>query len=166
MSRSRLDLRTLLLMLGAALIGAAWASYNRGLASPPYDESELRPLIWVTFAIPGALFLGWFFARAAERWWAAFVCFCLYFFSLFIAQRYESCTVVSGSFNLSDCFAATAAAQQLANDTGHVIHFSAVVVIQLLAAILITLHRALHLDIQRSASGSRPVDLPSAPNIS
>ena len=166
MWRSRLDLRTLLIMVGAAVIGAAWANYNRGLTSPPYDESELRPLVWVIFATPFMFYIGWFFARKTERWWGAFVSFCLYFFSLFVAQRYESCTVVSGHFSLIDCFTATSAAQQLANDTGHVIHFGAVIVIQLIAAVLIALHRAFRLEVGRGMSDPQSIDVPSAPNIS
>mgnify|MGYP003379636599 CR=1 FL=1 len=140
---ARFDLRTFLLMLISALAGAAWAVYNRGLTSFPYEEAELRPLVWVIFATPLALFLGWFFARRQERWWAAFVCFCVYFFTPFIAQRYESCTVVSNSFSLADCFVATAKAQQLAAENGHAIYFSSIVIIQVLAAVAIALHRAL-----------------------
>lgn len=148
---SRFDLRTFLLMMFSALVGAAWAVYNRGLTSYPYEESELRPLVWVIFATPFALFWGWFFARRQERWWAAFVCFCLYFFAPFVAQRYESCSVVSNGFNLLDCFTATSQAQQLAADNGHAIYFSSIVVIQVLAALGIALHRALkHSTIEES----------------
>lgn len=144
MARIRIDLRTLLIMVAAIVVGAAWASYNRGLTTPPYDEAMLRPLVWVIFATPFALLLGWLIARRSEGWWAAFVCFCLYFFSPFVAQRYESCTIVSGSFNLGDCFTATDQAQQLATASGHRIYFESVVVIQVVLALLITLHRALN----------------------
>jgi hypothetical protein len=143
MVRRRIDIRTLLIMLVATLIGAAWATYNRSLTSSPYDESELRPLVWVIFAVPFALFLGWLAARQIEGWWAAFVCFCLYFFSPFVAQRYESCTVVSGHFSLTDCFTATTQAQQLAGASGHRIYFDAVVVIHVVAALAIAVQRAL-----------------------
>src|SRR5262245_28441396 len=129
MRRRRLDIRTLLLMVGATLVGVVWAVYNRGLTSPPYDEAELRPLVWVIFATPFALWLGWLIARRREAWWATFVCLCVYFFSPFVAQRYESCTIVSGHFSITDCFTATATAQQLANDSGHVIYFGSVVVL-------------------------------------
>lgn len=139
----RLDLKTLILIAGAALIGAAWATYNRSLAHFPYGEGELRPLVWVIFATPFATFWGWFFARRGERWRAAFICFCIYFFSPFVAARYESCTVVHGVFDLSDCFVATAQAQQAAAANGHQIYFSAIVVIQALAALALALHRAL-----------------------
>jgi hypothetical protein len=153
MPRRRLDTRTLLLMSGATLGGVIWAIYNRGLVSPPYDESELRPLVWVIFATPFALWLGWLIARWREAWWATFVCLCLYFFSPFVAQRYESCTIVSGSFSLSDCFTATAEAQRLANDSGHVIYFASVIVIHAIAALAIAMHRALR---PRSASDELP----------
>jgi hypothetical protein len=140
----RFDLRTFALIMGAGLIGAAWAIYNRGLIDPPYDLSrEARPLVWVIFATPFATFWGWFAARRAERWWAAFVCFCIYFFSPFVAARYESCTVLQGRFSLSDCFFATAQAQEAANRSGHVIYFQVVVIVNLLAVLAVALHRAL-----------------------
>ena len=143
--RKQFDLRTFLLIMGAALVGAAWAIYNRGMTDFPYDpEREFRPLVWVIFATPFATFWGWFFARRAERWWAAFVCFCIYFFSPFVAARYESCTVLQGSFSLSDCFLATAQAQERANNTGHMIYFGAIVIVHLLAALAVALHRALN----------------------
>jgi len=140
----RFDLRAFVLIMGAGLLGAAWAIYNRGLANPPYDLSrEARPLVWVIFATPFATFWGWFVARRAERWWAAFVCFCIYFFSAFVAARYESCTVLQGHFSLSDCFFATAQAQEAANRSGHAIYFQAVVIVNLLAVLAVALHRAL-----------------------
>lgn len=139
----RLDLRTFILIFGAALLGAGWAIYNRGLTAYPYGESQLRPLVWVIFATPFATFWGWFLARPAERWWAAFVCFCIYFFSPFAAARYESCTVLRGAFSLSDCFGATTAAQRAASDNGHQIYFASIVVLHLLAALALALHRAL-----------------------
>ena len=139
----RFDVRTFLMIVGAALVGAAWAIYNRSIVGFPYDEAELRPLVWVIFATPFAMFWGWFFARPAERGWAAFVSFCVYFFSPFVAQRYESCTVVSGSFNLVDCFAATAQAQELAGNNGHRIYFGSIVVIHVLIALIIATQRAM-----------------------
>ncbi len=138
-----LDVRTFALIFGAALLGAAWAIYNRSLTTPPYPEWQFRSLVWVFFATPFATFWGWFLARRAERWWAAFVCFCIYFFSAFVAARYESCTVVHGTFSLYDCFAATTEAQALAAANGHRIFFQAIVVIHLLAALAVALRRAL-----------------------
>jgi hypothetical protein len=139
----RFDLRTFALILGAALIGMVWALYNRGLTEYPYDPvREFRPLVWVVFAIPFATFWGWFVARKAERWWAAFVCFCIYFFSPFLAARYESCTVLQGHFSLTDCFVNTAQAQEAANSNGHVIYFQVIVIVQLLAVLAVAIHRA------------------------
>lgn len=143
MAARRVDLRTLAIMLVATILGAVWATYNRGLTSPPYAEEELRPLVWVIFATPFALLLGWCVARWHEAWWAAFVCFCLYFFSPFVAQRYESCTVVRNSFQFGDCFAATAEARQLAETSGHRIYFEVVVLIHVVLALVIIVHRAL-----------------------
>jgi hypothetical protein len=139
----RFDLRTFTLIFGAALLGLGWAIYNRGLTRFPYPESQFHALVWVIFAIPFATFWGWFVARRAERWWAAFVCFCIYFFSPFVAARYESCTVVHGVFDLRDCFSATTQAQQAAASNGHQIYFAAILVVHLLAALAVALHRAL-----------------------
>src|SRR5579859_244529 len=141
----RFDLRAFLCIAGAALLGLAWALYNRsqGMIKIPYTEEEFRPLVWVIFAIPFATFWGWLLVRPAERWWAAFVCFCIYFFSPFVAARYESCTVLSGAFSLNSCFLETANAQQAANSQGHVIYFGAIVIIQIVAALTVALQRAL-----------------------
>ncbi|HEU4327256.1 MAG TPA: hypothetical protein VFS21_29220 [Roseiflexaceae bacterium] len=144
MRNRRIDLKPLLLIIGAALAGAAWAVYNRSLVSPPYDASELRPLVWVVFATPCAMFLGWLLARPAERWWALFVSGGIYFFAPFVAARYESCAVVTGFFNPVSCFVDTQQAQQLANASGHSTYFQAIVVIHLLAAAVVALHRALN----------------------
>jgi hypothetical protein len=141
----RFDLRTFALIMGAALIGAVWAVYNRGLTEYPYDPArEFDPLVWVVFAIPFATFWGWFIARRAERWWAAFVCFCIYFFSPFLAARYESCTVLQGHFSLTDCFVNTAQAQEAANGNGHVIYFQTIVVVHILAVLAVAIQRALN----------------------
>lgn len=142
MAPARFDFRTFLLIFGAACLGAAWAVYSRSTTSFPYDESQIRALIWIVFAAPFAMFLGWFVARPRERWSAAFVCFCIYFFAPFVAARFETCTVVYGSFNLVSCFADTEQAQQLAGAIGHRIYFESVVVIHLLAALVIAAHRA------------------------
>lgn len=139
----RLDVRTFLVISVASLIGVGWASYNRSLTHAPYGEAQMRMLVWVIFATPFATFWGWFFARRDERWWAAWVCFCIYFFSPFVAARYESCVVVQGSFSLIDCFVATTQAQQLAAQSGHQLYFAAIVVIQFLAALVVALQRAL-----------------------
>lgn len=137
------DLRTFILIFGAALLGAAWAYYNRTLTAPPYPDRQLRALIWVIFATPFATFWGWFLARRSERWWAAFVCFCVYFFSVFIAARYESCAVAQEGFSLGACFTATSQAQAAAQANGHQIYFASIIILHLLAALVIALQRAL-----------------------
>lgn len=143
MRHNKLNLRTFGIIIGATLLGAAWALYNRGLAVRPYDEAAYRALIWVVFATPFAMFWGWLLARPAERWAALLVSASIYFFAPFVAARYESCAVVRDGFSLVSCFADTQAAQQLANDNGHALYFQAIVVIHLLAGLAVALHRAL-----------------------
>lgn len=76
-------------MLFALAIGLAWAGYNLNVAGPFRNDDVVRNLVWVVFAGPFALFLGWVIARRSEIGVAAFCCFCLYFFSFFVAQRIE-----------------------------------------------------------------------------
>ena len=144
MHTRRFDPITFALMLGGTLIGLLWANYNRGLAETLTSAEEaLRPHVWTIFAIPFGLFLGWLIARRREGWLALFVCFCVYFFSTFVAARYESCTVVTGSFDLVSCFTATSEAQELARGNGHAIYFASITTIQFVAALVIALQRAL-----------------------
>jgi hypothetical protein len=147
MHTRRFDVLTFALMLGAAIIGALWANYNRQLAGSLVAQKAIeeaqKPLVWSIFAIPFALFIGWFIARRREVWWALFICFCIYFFSTFVAARYESCTVLRGSFDLGSCFTATAEAQEAARVSGHVLYFQAILVIQLGAACVVALRQAL-----------------------
>ncbi len=89
MSR-HLDLRTTGIMLGALLVGVAWAVFNYASTSGERGEDQLRPLVWTIFSTPFVLFIGWVMARRAEVWLAAFSCFCLYFFTPFVAARIES----------------------------------------------------------------------------
>jgi hypothetical protein len=140
---SRFDLRTFILILGAALLGAAWAIYNRGLVPALDPEPQLRAQVWVIFATPFAMFWGWFFARRAERLWGAAICFCIYFFAPFVAARYESCAVLWPQFGLPGCFTATAEAREAARVIGHAIYFQAIVIIHVLAALGVALQRAL-----------------------
>lgn len=139
----RFDIRTFILILGAALIGAAWAIYNRGLVPSLPLLGQLRAQTWVIFAVPFATFWGWFFARRTERLAAAAICFCIYFFAPFVAARYESCAVVWAQYGPTGCFTATGAARDLANASQHTVYFQAIVIIQLLAALVIALQRAL-----------------------
>lgn len=86
----RVDLRTLLIMLTALTLGLAWASYNLISVGPARNEDAIHALVWTVFATPLLLFMGWLLARRTELMLAAFCCFCLYFFTFFIAQRLES----------------------------------------------------------------------------
>jgi hypothetical protein len=143
-SERRFDLRALLLIAGAALLGAGWALYNRTIApSAPDQDAQLHALVWVIFATPFATFWGWFFARPGERRLAAAVCFCIYFCSIFVAARYESCAVVWSQYGPAGCFSATAEARQAAAATKHQVYFQAIVVIQVLVALAVALRRAL-----------------------
>jgi hypothetical protein len=139
---ARFDVRTFLLIFGAACVGAVWATYQRSTTAPPYGEAQIPALIWTVFATPFAMFWGWFVARRAERWWAAFVCFCIYFLSAFVAARYETCVVVHGSFDLISCFTDTAQALALADASGHRVYFESIVVLQLIAALVTALQRS------------------------
>jgi hypothetical protein len=140
---SRFDIRTFLLIFGAALVGVAWAIYSRGRVPAVGLQDQLRAQTWVIFATPFATFWGWFIARRAERLLAAAVCFCVYFFAPFIAARYESCAVVWGGFGLSGCFIATDQARAAAAASQHAIYFQAIVIVHVVAALVIALQRAL-----------------------
>jgi hypothetical protein len=140
---SRFDIRTFMLIFGAALVGAAWAIYNRGLVPALPLLGQLRAYTWVIFATPFATFWGWFVARRAERLWAAAICFCIYFFAPFVAARYESCAVVWSQYGPAGCFTATGAARDLAAASQHAIYFQSIVLLHILAALAIALQRAL-----------------------
>jgi hypothetical protein len=140
---SRFDFRTFILIFGATLLGAAWAVYQRGRVPTLAFEGQLRAQTWVIFATPFAAFWGWFFARRAERLWAAAICFCIYFFAPFIAARYESCAVVWEQFGPAGCFTATSQARDLATASQHAIYFQSVVIVHVLAALALALQRSL-----------------------
>ena len=139
----RLDAKTFLLIAGAALLGAAWAIYNRASVAGLSTDERLRAQTWVIFATPFATFWGWFFARRGERLWALAICCAIYFFAPFVAARYESCAVVWAEHGPLGCFTATNQARQIANDLGHSVYFQAIVIIHLLAALGLALQRAL-----------------------
>jgi hypothetical protein len=139
----RFDIRAFILILGAALIGTAWAIYNRGLVPSLPLQAQLRAQTWVIFATPFATFWGWFFARRAERLVAAAICFCIYFFAPFVAARYESCAVVWSQYGPAGCFTATGAARDLSAASQHAIYFQAIVIVHILAALAVALQRAL-----------------------
>lgn len=123
----RIDWRTFGIMLGIALLGAVWAIYNYISVGNDRSEEQLRPLVWVIFATPFALFIGWVLARRAEVWRAAFICFCFYFFTPFVAARIES-------FMLTPEQAAA---------SGHSRYFVTAIVLHVIGAVGLSLWRAL-----------------------
>lgn len=123
----RLDTRTLLIMLAALAVGVAWAAFNLASAGGARNDETVRPLVWAVFAAPFALFLGWLAARRRELGLAAFCCFCLYFFTFFVAQRIETLMV-----------SAEAAAAN-----GHALYFNVVIGIHAVVGAGLAVWRAL-----------------------
>lgn len=136
----RFDWATFGWIAGAALLGAAWAYYNLASTGGSRAESQFRALIWTIFATPFFTFWGWFFARRGERWLAAFVCFCIYFFSVFVAARIESLFLDRGS----------------AAAAGHTIYFHTVIVLNLVAGMAVAVQRALAPPTTQKAGDPRP----------
>ncbi len=137
----RTDWRTSIILLIAGGVGLAWAWLQFRSTTAPYNEEQYPALVWVLFATPAALALGWLIARPRERWLAVFVCFCLYFLTPFVAARYESCTVADGFFNPVSCFTRTQEAREIASADGHSTYFQAVLVLHGLSVIAIALQR-------------------------
>jgi drug/metabolite transporter (DMT)-like permease len=123
----RIDTRTLLIMLAALAVGVGWAAYSLASTGGARNDSVVRALVWTVFAGPFALFLGWLTARRRELGLAAFCCFCLYFFTFFVAQRIESLAV-----------SAEAAAAN-----GHALYFNLVIGIHAVAGAALGIWRAL-----------------------
>ncbi|MCG8350165.1 MAG: hypothetical protein MI924_20560 [Chloroflexales bacterium] len=112
----RFHWRTFAFMFGALVLGAAWAAYNYYSTGGIRNDTVLRPLVWTIFAIPFGLFLGWLLARRSEWGQATFICFCLYFFSIFIAARIESLLVTT----------------EQATAMGHALYFQTVMILQII----------------------------------
>jgi hypothetical protein len=127
MGKSRFDLRTFALIALATLIGGLWAWYNLRLAGSARDLAVSNQLVWAVFATPFAAFLGWVLARRAESWRAAFVCFCIYFFAIFLAARVER--LVLG--------------EEVASATKHALYFQLVLAFDLLGCLGAALQRAI-----------------------
>mgnify|MGYP001243176483 CR=1 FL=1 len=144
----RFDTRTALIIVGLTILGAAWAYYNYVATGGRRDESVLRALVWAVFATPFATFIGWLIARPREGWLAAYICFCIYFFTTFVAARIES-------------FFYDATAAEVA---GHPIYFPGVIIINFIAALVAAVWRARTPYAPAKASGDE--ELSKAPEAS
>ena len=138
-----------MIIIGAALLGAAWAYFQFRTTfgpngEPLRGEAYLRPLVWTIFATPLATWVGWASARRREVWLAAGMCFCIYFFSPFVGARIESFVL-----DATD-----------AEQAGHVIYFQAVILLNILAALSVALWRA-----SRIASAADGAQLPAEPAV-
>lgn len=124
---SRFDLSTFAILVVAGALGVAWAAYNYTSTGGERGEDQLRPLVWAIFATPFFLFLGWVVARRAEVWLAAFACFCLYFFTPFVAARIEL----------------VAMTQEQAAHTRHHLYFTLVIILHGIVALVLAAWRAM-----------------------
>lgn len=140
----RFDTRTAIIMLLAAVAGAAWAAFNLASTGGERGGEQMQPLIWVIFAGPFALCIGWIIARPREVWLAIFTCFCLYFFMPFVAQRFESLLVP----------------MEQARATGHQLYFQAAIVMHLLSGIGVAIWRARTPRPQPAPATPPPTDMP------
>ena len=127
----KLNWRTAAIIVGVALLGAAWAYFQYRTTfgpngEPLRGEPYLRPLVWAIFATPLATWVGWAVARRREVWLAAGVCFCIYFFTPFVAARIESFV-----YDATD-----------AEQMGHTLYFQAVILLNILAALGVAVWRA------------------------
>ena len=120
------NLRTALLVGGATLLGAAWAYYNLLRAGGSGGTDAVAPLVWAVFATPFFTFWGWLVAERRAGWTAAFVCFAIYFFAIFVGARLE--LLVQGRDGAA------------AND--HALYFRLTLVLQLVAGLVVAAQRA------------------------
>ncbi len=120
------DLRTAILIGGATLLGAAWALFNLARVGGDSASGATSALVWTVFGTPFFAFWGWLLARPREGWLAAFVCFCIYFFAIFLGARLE--LLIQGNEGAA------------ANE--HALYFRLTVCIQLLACIVVAAYRA------------------------
>lgn len=120
-------------MLAATLVGAAWAYYNYTSTGGARGEDQLRPLVWTIFSTPFVLFLGWLVARRAELWLAAFVCFCVYFFTPFVAARIETLLTTT----------------EQAAHMGHHIYFTTVMILHTVAGVVLAVWRTMVLQSKK-----------------
>jgi hypothetical protein len=140
----RIDWRTLGIMLAAGAVGVLWAIYNYSDVGLARGVEYLRPLVWVIFATPFALFLGWVVARPREIWLAAFSAFCFYFFTPFVGARIESLLLTTEQMSA----------------TNHDTYFHAVIWLHALGVVGFTLWRAL-----RPVAGSEETEPGAQPDL-
>lgn len=110
---NRLDVRTLALILAAAAVGAAWASFSLASTGGARNDQTVRPLVWAIVATPAFIFAGWALARRAELGLAAFTCLALYLFAPFVGARIET-IVAPGAPGHTPYFISTIALHALA----------------------------------------------------
>jgi hypothetical protein len=135
------DLRTGGLIGGAALLGGAWACFNLYRAGGSGLSGASAPLVWAVFATPFFAFWGWLLARRTEGWSAAFVCFCIYFFAIFVGARIERLVLSADA----------------ARTSGHALYFQLTLAIQLLACIVVALQRATSRGTMHTATDSESI---------
>ncbi len=120
------DLRTALIIGCAALLGACWAAFNLYRAGGDGALGATAPLVWTIFATPFFTFWGWLVAKRAEGWLAAFVCFCIYFFAVFLGARLEQ--LIQG--------------QDVAAANEHALYFRLTLALQFIACLIVAAHRS------------------------
>jgi hypothetical protein len=122
-----IDWRTAGLIVGAALLGAAWAAWNLARVGGSGEAGASSALVWAVFATPFFTFLGWIVARRREGWLAAFVCFCIYFFGILVAARIERLLLDEGT----------------AAGTFHALYFRLTLLVQTVACVVAGAQRSL-----------------------
>jgi cytochrome bd-type quinol oxidase subunit 2 len=142
----RFDLSTFGIMAAAAALGVAWAAYNYASTGGERGEDQLRPLVWTIFSTPFVLFIGWVVARRVEVWLAAFACFCLYFFTPFVAARIELLVM----------------SQEQATHSRHHLYFTLVIILHSIAALALTVWRAMK--TKRGPTYEQPANEPHTHN--
>ena len=140
MRQRTFDLRSFALILGLTAFGAVWATYNLMHVGSIRDESTVRPLVWVVFATPFAILLGWLVARRREMGLAFACCFSLYFFSFFVAQRIESLIL----------------SPEQASAGGHGLYFWMMIGIHVTAGVGLAIWRATEVAAGEPTAGRRP----------
>ncbi len=118
--------RTFAIIAVTAALGAASALVAFRSTHGLREDGQLRALVWTVFATPLLTAAGWIVARRQQAWEAAFSCWMVYFFSLFIAARIER--LVLGA--------------EAATNSGHRLYFLLVIALQLVASVALALRAA------------------------